>query len=350
MLPAEQDPIPTPRLRPRWWLWIQVLALDAPIVAVVWQAALARSHRVTLDIAFPLALGLATWIIYLLDRVFDALREPARETHRHVFAKKYAIWLLWLVVPGAAGCLLWLALTGLPSGLLWSATWLAAGAGVYLLLVAVPDSPGVRLALLALFAVGIGFFVASLPLPQMLRTALSFALVWSLLIAMNGKSALSLRKWFPKETVASLIFTLGCGLGVHFWVDSDHRFLCMDFLLLWWLLSLNLSSIAAAELSGRPQQLEVESLARMQQLAGTRAVVGWALVGFCGVRMGLLGGQAGDPTYQLSIMGAALLMLGLHHFRHRMDVESHRLLVDLALVLPPVALSLTPKFGFSISH
>jgi hypothetical protein len=34
--------------RPHWWQWLTVLSLDAPLVAVAWQVALARSAGVAL--------------------------------------------------------------------------------------------------------------------------------------------------------------------------------------------------------------------------------------------------------------------------------------------------------------
>jgi hypothetical protein len=46
-----------------WWLWPNVLSLDAPLVAVLWQAALAKVHHVAIMPGLHVALFLAVWLI-----------------------------------------------------------------------------------------------------------------------------------------------------------------------------------------------------------------------------------------------------------------------------------------------
>ena len=58
------------------WLWPNLLSLDAPCVAVLWQILLARALHVHLGWEEPLILFLAVWIIYIADRVFDSFRHP----------------------------------------------------------------------------------------------------------------------------------------------------------------------------------------------------------------------------------------------------------------------------------
>jgi hypothetical protein len=70
-----------------WWLWPNVLALDAPVVAVVWQRFLAGACGVTVPAAASVVLGLVVWAIYLLDRRFDTAR-PESVQPRHNFARR----------------------------------------------------------------------------------------------------------------------------------------------------------------------------------------------------------------------------------------------------------------------
>ena len=89
-----------------WWLWPNVLALDAPIVAVVWQRFLAGSFGVPVPGAASVVLGLVVWAIYLLDRRFDAAR-PESVQPRHTFARRNSslVTALALTALGAAALL-----------------------------------------------------------------------------------------------------------------------------------------------------------------------------------------------------------------------------------------------------
>lgn len=83
----------------RWWQWPNLLSLDAPVVAVVWQALLAQVTGTMLLPAGRLALGLTVWAIYLADRLLD-VREgrTAPPTARHEFSRKNRNGMLALLV------------------------------------------------------------------------------------------------------------------------------------------------------------------------------------------------------------------------------------------------------------
>ena len=71
-------------LRP--WLWPNLLSLDAPLIALLWQALLAQRFAVPLRPAGRIALFLTVWAIYVADRLLDG-RRPATtaESARHRF-------------------------------------------------------------------------------------------------------------------------------------------------------------------------------------------------------------------------------------------------------------------------
>jgi hypothetical protein len=72
------------------WLWLNLLSLDAPLVAVVWQDFLARSYPSALRPAGRLMLGLTVWAIYLADRILDVRSPPSRqETLPHQFCRQH---------------------------------------------------------------------------------------------------------------------------------------------------------------------------------------------------------------------------------------------------------------------
>ena len=76
--------------QPPVWLWPNVLALDAPLIALVWQDFLARCYPGALDVSERAVLGLTVWCIYLADRLLD-LRNPraSAETPRHLFSRQH---------------------------------------------------------------------------------------------------------------------------------------------------------------------------------------------------------------------------------------------------------------------
>lgn len=73
------------------WLLPHLLGLDAPLVALVWQAWWERAAGATLLPGHRAALGLAVWAIYLADRLAD-VRVPERAdtaTSRHRFSRRW---------------------------------------------------------------------------------------------------------------------------------------------------------------------------------------------------------------------------------------------------------------------
>ncbi len=113
-LPVNLDSTPCPlsvprRIGNRIWLWPNVVGLDAPVVAVVWQRFVARVFAVHVPAIASLALGLIVWGVYLFDRWLDARpNRPAESTARHVFARRhrFAVGAAALVVVAAAAMMI----------------------------------------------------------------------------------------------------------------------------------------------------------------------------------------------------------------------------------------------------
>ncbi len=63
-----------PHAPARFWLWPNLLSLDAPVVAVLWQILFARCFQVPVDALAALLLLLTVWLIYAADRTLDAWR------------------------------------------------------------------------------------------------------------------------------------------------------------------------------------------------------------------------------------------------------------------------------------
>ncbi|MFT5836539.1 MAG: hypothetical protein ACI9ZV_000034 [Candidatus Azotimanducaceae bacterium] len=87
----------TPKIH--FWQWPNLLALDAALIAVLWQAALASALGAPLAMPGYIVLGLSVWLTYVADRLFDVASRPEASllSLRHQFAKRYAqsLWVIW---------------------------------------------------------------------------------------------------------------------------------------------------------------------------------------------------------------------------------------------------------------
>ena len=122
-------PIAPPARSIKPWLWPNLLSLDAPAVAVLWQALFMRCFRVRFDALATILLPLTVWLIYAADRVFDAWTH-SRALPRHEFHGLHsrAIIVAWIVAFAAAG---WLAVWRLPGELFERGLALLAATAIY---------------------------------------------------------------------------------------------------------------------------------------------------------------------------------------------------------------------------
>lgn len=135
-----------------------LLSLDAPTVAVLWAWGFAHAARVPLSATATAVLGLGAWMIYVADRLLDALPggrcENLRE--RHFFHARHR--RAFLVVGGCAGIvLLTLVGAGLPGAARRDD---AAIFAVFLLYFLVVHLPGVRIRFPREVVVGVVFAAA----------------------------------------------------------------------------------------------------------------------------------------------------------------------------------------------
>lgn len=103
-----------PNDHPIWWQWPTVLSLDAPIVALVWQALFAQVANAHLLAHHSIILGAVTWLVYAADRWTEGFEiKPERvQTQRHRFYQRYRL-LFALAICMVAVATFLLALTAL---------------------------------------------------------------------------------------------------------------------------------------------------------------------------------------------------------------------------------------------
>jgi hypothetical protein len=94
------------------WLWPNLLSLDAPLVALLWQILFARCFHVRVDPLPSILLVLAVWLIYAADRTLDAWMGSSLRP-RHEFYRRHwrALLPLWILALAAGSALAWTRLT-----------------------------------------------------------------------------------------------------------------------------------------------------------------------------------------------------------------------------------------------
>lgn len=264
---------------PRFWLWFNLLSLDAPTVAVLWQAFLARCLHADLRWPAYVALGASVWLIYVTDRLLDSLQTgDAPITTRHRFYRVH--W--WTALCVCAAVLLVLAVTCcyLNSSVLRNGVVMASLVAVYFL--------GVHAA------------------PR------------------------HLRRWWPKELAVGVLFTLGTCLATWTKLGPDWYAVIPPAILFAALCSLNCVAIEFWEWkrlrgisSAPPHRCTVWIGRRLSGLALFVTIVACALLGLPVFR----------PFFAPTAV-SALALWWLDQNSGRLSLDALRVLADVSLLTP----------------
>jgi hypothetical protein len=262
-------------------LWVTLLSLDAPAVAVLWQRLFARSFQVRIAASVTLLLALVVWLIYVADRFLDTLNAPAPgpEAVRHRFYRRRR-WAFALPFLAAFSLACWLAWSRIP-----------------------PQT--FRDGLIILLAVGVYFFLVHLRQPQ------------------GGA-------WVPKEMLVGVLFGLGTCFPVWEQMESGRIELLAPFVVFTVLCWLNCAVIESSEWArlrhyrfGRPHPWTVWMGRHLTLTAGAAALAAAAVLA--------RGGNWRLPLAEILSAGAFML---LDFWGERIPLEKFRVLMDVALFTP----------------
>ena len=111
---AMSEPLPPAHNSRPWWVWGNILGLDAVVTALVWLPLFAHSAGARIRAhGFPIApefllLGCCVWFVYAADRLLDGSMRGGPRAERHVFARRHWLWLVaaMLAAAGVSGWLL----------------------------------------------------------------------------------------------------------------------------------------------------------------------------------------------------------------------------------------------------
>ena len=236
---AQQEPRPSPPServplgRIPFYLWPNLLSLDAVAVAVVWLWCFSEAEKVPILRPIYYSLGLVVWLIYTSDRLLDArrMKDVSKSTPRHRFAKRF----FW---PLAIGCLvvlvnaIWMVLNRVSFALLPRGGLIALMVVIYFLFRAAsrrlprpspakaPASPWAIPISILCFAIllGAAWFLVNVPLGRVrLKVFITLGIIVffaiSILVVSAGRSGIRIA--IPKEIFAGVIFGLGVTFPVY---------------------------------------------------------------------------------------------------------------------------------------
>lgn len=295
VLPSVTEPLPTiaaaqPQSRPvnHAWLWLNLASLDAPLVALLWQMLLQRSLHAPFHLAASATLAISVWFIYVSDRLLDALRWKSGEmAPRHLFYRRH-----------------------------WRSLATAAFAGLLLLSwLCTQIDPEMRRNGFLLLGAVIGYF----------------------LIVHLGPS--TLRKFWPKEIVVGLIFSLGTCLPIWTLTPSAHTELLAPALLFAALCTLNCMAIEFWEWD-RYESESNTAPHRITMWTGIRLAPATVSVALLSAACFAISPEPMLSFYVASFISAVGLF-SLAWQANRMPVELLRVLADVVLFTPIFVLAIS---------
>lgn len=156
-----------PHARTHGWQWLNIVSVDAMLIAVVWQQWLHPTQWAPM-----LVLGLSVWLVYTADRWLDVRSLPVEKllTERHRFARRWhkelvPVWLLVLAADIA------LAITGLSHAQLLAGGALLLASLLYCVTVHRHRRVPKEILVALIFAAGAGIFQIDTAPPQLIFTS-----------------------------------------------------------------------------------------------------------------------------------------------------------------------------------
>jgi hypothetical protein len=309
-----------------WWLWPHVLSLEAPLVAVLWQHVLAHAHGIRLTPMLDAGLALACWVIYLIDRTLDtfAVKNAAELDARHAFYHRHRRLLLLAVIPAAMTALAWMAFYVIPEGVLWQAMGISLLVALYLASWSAQGSRASRDFLISCAGLGGIMLITHTPAPAGFRLTLCLLVLAVMVLSFLRQLDIRMGHLLPKEMTAALLFAMGCTTSTRFLAMPENILEpVLECLLLALLFACNLHGISCREQNAdaghKHPPLVIGTLVFMLALL-------WM------TEFGVVEHALRGPVQ------AALGAIVLHSLAYRagkhVSLEAHRVLSDLALIVP----------------
>ena len=310
-----------------------MLSLEAPLVAILWLAALAHVNDLALMPGVLPGLGLSVWLIYLMDRALDTFGVPAELLSvRHRFYHRFRWPLVLGVIPLGTGVLAWLSLWVIPSGLLAHSLVQVLPIGLYLVLYSVTNSKARRWLLQAGILLLL-FFINALPIPFNVRLIISGLIAAGAMLMFSFRWHEQVEKLFRKEVAAGMLFAFGCTTWTRFHTlgsDGADNWMELVFLSLLFVSNLALITVREDQPDSSPRAHGTVRSSFFVSILSLIAILTDHL-----------------PSRLLPLCLATLAgLIGLEILwqkRQQMSAEAFRVWADIVVALPAVALLLLPE-------
>ena len=264
--------------------WLNLLCLDAPLVAVSWQWLFARQFEIAVPPAATAALFLTAWLIYLADRLGDTValnrRHATSLRQRFCLEHRYA-WIVALALIAAAD----------------------------LIIITVALDPRVVRFAAPLGLLAVAYLFVNQRHPKLWRLAPAKEITIGVLFAAGTIIAL-LPDFSSSATLPWLLFAALCSLNCisiavwERWLDEAQR---------------RVSIATAFPAVGR-------------YVAG--ALMAVIALSLAAMQLGVIAG----PIYNCIAVSTSLLLL-VHLMRRRIQPDVRTALADLVLLMPPIAVA-----------
>ncbi len=266
---------------PQAWLWLNLLSLDAPLVAVVWQWLFARCFDVSLSPLVTIALALAVWFIYVSDRLLDVLRSYSHALpERHAFCYRHFKVFL---------------------------------AGAFM-------------------SLGVLQWICQRLEPAVVRQGLCLLGAVIVYFAVVHGEPLRFRRFWPKEFVVGLIFSAGTCLPVWSMAEPLHRKMVLPFLFFAVLCASNCLAIEYWE-GCHYQILGNQQIHPLTFVVAKRLPAILPVLQFAAVFALVTGTSETRPLFASLFLSAAALFF-LFRQSHRFSTPMLRVLADAVLLSP----------------
>lgn len=301
-----------------------MLSLEAPLVAVLWQHVLAHAHGIRLTPMLDAGLALACWVIYLIDRTLDtfAVKNAAELDARHAFYHRHRRLVLLAIIPVAMMALAWMAFFVIPEGVMWQAIGISLLVALYLASWSAQGSRASRDFLISCAGLGGIMLITHTPAPAGFRLTLCLLVLVVMVLSFLRQLDLRLGHLLRKEFIAALLFAMGCTTSARFLAMPENILEpVLECLLLALLFACNLHGIACREKNDDRNHPPLVIAALLFALS-----LLWL------IEFGVLEHALRGPAY--ATLGTIVLHSLVYRFGKRVSVDAHRVLADLALMVP----------------